>query len=62
MKDWQQRVVDEKAELDEKLGKLDSYVEKGCPGASEAEAGLLAQQRSDMKAYSSTLEARIAGW
>ena len=61
--DWQQRVIDEKSELDEKIGKLDAYL-KGLEGCEVtyvqgAHCILLSRQCDQMRAYSKTLAERI---
>lgn len=60
MEDWQQRVVEEKEQLDEKLAKLRTYT------SSEAFAkhpddykSLLLNQEYHMGSYSDALRARI---
>jgi len=61
MEDWQQRVVDEKAELDEKLSKLQEFIEFS-PSFSTLEtrdARLLMQQEYIMRNYSDILAKRI---
>ena len=59
----QQRVVDEKRELDEKLAKLDTFGRseffKTLP---EAEQGRLNRQHSLMEQYSAVLGERIAAF
>ncbi|AYR23012.1 crAss001_48 related protein [Herbaspirillum rubrisubalbicans] len=59
----QQRVVGEKAELDDKLIKLTGFI--GTPifaGLDELEQGRMREQARFMLAYSNTLGARIAAF
>ena len=60
MEDWQERVVQEKKELDEKITKLKAMI---CSDKFEALADtdqrLLVMQLSAMKQYASVLKARI---
>lgn len=60
MEDWQQRVIEEKAELDEKMKKLYNFLvdTKKC----EEDLKLLRVQASLMKAYTDVLELRIKGF
>ena len=59
----QQRVVTEKAELDEKLGKLLSFFQTPTfAGLSEAEQSRLRNQARFMDGYSAVLAERIAAW
>lgn len=57
----QQRVVNERAELDEKINKLNSFIEEGTifPTLSELEQGLLKDQLDAMQVYSDLLTKRI---
>jgi len=63
MPEWQQRVVDELADLQAKIGKLRAYLETpkeavvGSAGAKHL--GLLFRQRDEMEAYANTLKERI---
>lgn len=64
MQDFQQRVVDEKAELDDKRDKLDVFIRTNpvfgkLPGA---EAKRLVRQYRAMTAYSEILGERIAAF
>ena len=64
MQDFQQRVVDEKAELDDKLAKLVKFIEgsdifKTIP---EAEQTRLVRQAGFMRQYSDVLKERIAAF
>ncbi len=59
----QQRVVDEKRDLDEKLVKLDAFLlTRTFAGLDEAEKGRLWQQAGVMRWYSEILAARIAAF
>lgn len=63
MKDWQQRVVDEMAELDARRAKLDAFMASGAfHELREVDRLLLEQQYGHMTAYSATLARRIAGF
>ena len=57
----QQRVVDEKAELDERRGKLDTFIQSNYTFVtlSAEEQSLLKQQRAAMTGYSDILGKRI---
>ena len=60
---WQQRVIEEKSELDEKIEKLDAYLKelKGreMKDAQSDHRRLLVIQCVRMRAYSKTLSERI---
>lgn len=59
----QQRVVTEKAELDDKLGKLLAFFQSPIfAGLSEAEQSRLRNQARFMDGYSAVLAERIAAW
>lgn len=61
MKDHEQRVVHEKHELDERIGKLEKFiVTPTCLSLTFAERTLLADQLRVMKEYSSILGQRIS--
>jgi hypothetical protein len=61
MQDYQERVLDEKKELDEKIEKLMSFLELENFGIfSEEELSRLWLQSHIMKAYSACLGERIA--
>jgi len=63
MMDYQQRVIDEKRELDEKLGKLLAFFQQDMfLGLSEAERSRLRNQARFMDGYSAVLEERIAAF
>ncbi len=63
MQPFQQRVVDEKAELDEKLGKLSGFIRSDIyKGLPIEEQGRLQFQWWLMKGYSDVLGYRIAGF
>lgn len=58
---WQQRVVDEKRELDDRLTKLRAFIRSPvCAHLDSDDRELLINQRVLMAALSSTLGARIA--
>ena len=60
MTDWQQRVVDEKKELDEKLVKLEAFLRSSPVGlVSPEELSLLDSQQTIMRSYSNILGLRI---
>jgi hypothetical protein len=65
MQEYQQRVVDEKADLDEKLSKLSVFIEGSFAGKMtfgelpEDEQKRLVRQQELMKGYSEILGARI---
>lgn len=60
----QQRVVDELAELSDRLGKLNSFIgsAKFNEVGTQAERDLLLKQAGQMTAYWMTLHERIALW
>lgn len=61
MTDWQQRVIDEAAALQEKLTKLSNLtllVEH--PECTAQDAALLLEQKTHMQQYLNVLERRIA--
>jgi hypothetical protein len=62
MKDFQQRVIDEKKELDEKMGKLHKFITSDFDwtGVTPAECKRLTKQYSIMMEYSRVLGERIA--
>jgi hypothetical protein len=64
MEPWQERVVAEKAELDERLGKLSKFVYENAEfwKICEAERSLLRRQLTVMDLYSRILGERIEGW
>ena len=63
MQPHQQRVVDEKAELDEKLTKLDAFGRTPLFASLPAdEQGRLSHQHSLMEQYSAVLGERIAAF
>lgn len=61
MEDWQQRVVDEKTELDEKIGKLSVFVRSDAYHSLEngMDKDLLDDQLNAMEVYSNILAERI---
>ncbi len=59
----EQRVVDEKAQLDERLGKLFAFFQtEKFTGLSEAERSRLRNQARFMDGYAAVLEERIAAF
>lgn len=63
MKPYQQRVVDEKAELDAKLERLQAFLVEDPPDAiDEAERGRMGMQAHIMAEYSAILAERIANF
>ena len=64
MEDFQQRVVAEKAELDERLGKLQKFIASSpvFAGLPVVERDLLERQQTHMVAYSAVLGERIASF
>lgn len=60
MRPYQERVVKEKKELDEKLEKLQQFLKEPVGEPSEAELHLLSNQASVMQTYSRILRERIA--
>jgi hypothetical protein len=64
MKNWQKRVVTEKAELDKKIKSLDAFINIGVifNELSLKEQARLHYQLLLMKAYSSILEERIGAF
>ena len=62
MKDFQQRVVIEKTELDEKIGKLTKFLQSPSISVPDAERDRLFRQLGAMNAYSFVLGERIANF
>ena len=64
MQPHQQRVVDEKTELDEKLAKLGEFIESSpiFAGLPDGERKRLVRQKSCMGEYSEILGERIAAF
>ncbi len=63
MQDFQQRVIDEKSELDNKIDKLATFVDSDkFETLSAKDRSLLYQQLNIMINYSAILGARIAGF
>ena len=60
MEAWQERVVQEKVELDVKLEKLNNFLNSPDPGISGEDFKLLLDQRHFMSRYSEVLGLRIA--
>ena len=61
MSEWQQRVVDEKAALDEKLKALNAFLDKNVESTKlpKGVRVLLIKQSATMKRYSDILAERI---
>jgi hypothetical protein len=60
MTDWQQRVLDEKSELDARLARLKAFLEGPKAKALDPlQLDLMSRQAAYMTAYSSTLAERI---
>lgn len=60
---YQQRVVDERHELDEKCGKLAAFIDTDACRALDCEASsLLIRQLASMNEYSEILRERLALW
>lgn len=60
MQDWQQRVIDERDELDQKLIKLQNFlVSSATDRLSETDLGLLKHQAQLMLEYTAVLPKRI---
>jgi len=61
MQEWQQRVIEERDELNEKHDKLVDFIENNPQFGllEEADQDLLTQQEAYMEAYVATLNARI---
>jgi len=60
---YQQRVIDEKHALDEKLGKLLGFFQsEDCSALTEAEKSWLRNQARFMDGYSAVLAERIAAF
>lgn len=59
---WQQRVIDEKRELDKRLAKLRSFLYDPDNGRPSEDRKLLLMQEQAMADYSSVLAMRISAW
>lgn len=61
MQPYQQRAIDEKKELDDRLEKLNSFITSSpiYSGLDAAEKGRLERQRNIMTGYSNVLRERI---
>lgn len=60
MQEWQQRVIDERDQLAERLAALESFIEGDKFGAvARVDRLLLIQQERSMRAYLSTLRERV---
>ena len=62
MAEWQQRVVEEKQELDERLGRLNVFREAAFDQLTSDELGRLNRQHSLMLQYSQVLGERIGAF
>jgi len=64
MMDWQKRVVEEKRELDEKIGKLDKFLSDSMTVKilSSQDMQLMIDQREHMGLYRYVLGKRIHGF
>ena len=65
MENWQQRIIDEKEELDTKLTKLEKFIynEEGTFNSLPSiDQNLLGRQAEIMAEYSAILRKRIARW
>lgn len=62
MQDWQRRVIDEKKELDARIGRLEAMLDapKSRDAVSLRQFDLMRRQLGYMQAYSSTLAQRIS--
>jgi hypothetical protein len=61
--DWQQKVIDEKADLDSKIERLETFLgTESYRGLSSPEQDRLQQQRQAMRIYSDVLGGRIAAF
>ena len=60
---WQERVIQEKKELDEKIIKLQTFIDgEEIKTIDETESLRLEVQLTLMQGYSNILEARITSW
>ena len=59
---WQQRVVDERRDLDGKLDRLMAVLKTPPPGLLSYELGLLRKQSHAMAIYRDILTERISYW
>lgn len=57
---WQERVIEERRELAEKIVKLAAFLESQPPHVDGVDLELLARQRQAMHEYLATLDCRIA--
>lgn len=62
MKPYQQRVADEKRDLDEKINKLNIFLLDRTKSISSNERMLLERQMRVMREYSNILQTRINGF
>ena len=64
---YQQRVIEEHKELEDKLARLNEFIDnhhngKSCVAVSASDLSLLVQQRNAMHEYASVLKKRIVGF
>lgn len=61
MKDWQERLMDERTALDDKLLRLELFIKKSdvYEGLDKDDKQLLLEQRDVMQQYSEILDKRI---
>ena len=63
MEQWQERVIQEKKELDEKIDKLKKFLdEESIDALDQTERLRLEVQLTIMESYSNILHARILSW
>ena len=63
MEQWQERVIQEKKELDEKIDKLKKFLdEESIDALDQTERLRLEVQLTIMESYSNILKARITSW
>ena len=63
METWQQRVVDEKKELGDRITKLETFIESPAyQVAAEPEQARLRRQHHHMKRYYEVLQERVDAW
>lgn len=61
--DWQQRVIDEREELDGRLTKLENFMRSNkWDSVGFVDQSLLEEQRACMTLYRNTLDRRIVGF
>jgi hypothetical protein len=63
MEDWQQRVIDEKTQLDERLQKLEAFINTDAASVVSVEENQrLIRQQQCMNDYAQVLQERIEAW